>query len=105
MKNEIFSQTEDGIQKMLKHYRLRTKPNEIVQPAGNVLPKSKSSIGSHLIENPACGDSYDPSCFKILAHGRNNYHVDVLEGVFIHNQKPNLCKQKEFVFAVKLFKN
>ena len=94
---ETFSQSEDGINKMLNYYRLRSKPNEIVQPAGNVLPSSKSSIGSHLIENPSCSDSYDPSCFKVLANGRSKYHVDVLEGMFISTLKPNLCKQKEFV--------
>ena len=100
---ESFSQSEEGIRKMLKHYRLRATP-EIVQPAGIMLPKvSKSSIGSHLIENPACGHSYDPSCFTILANGRSKYHVDVLEGVFINSEKPVLCRQKEFVYAVKLF--
>ena len=102
---ETFSQSEDGINKMLNYYRLRSKPNEIVQPAGNVLPSSKSSIGSHLIENPSCSDSYDPSCFKVLANGRSKYHVDVLEGMFISTLKPNLCKQKEFVYNLKIFKN
>ena len=100
---ETFSQSEDEINKMLNYYRLRSKPNEIVQPAGNVLPSSKSSIGSHLIENPSCGDSYDPSCSKILVNGRSKYHVDVLEGVFISTLKPNLCNCL-FVYYGKITK-
>ena len=99
-----FTNTETGIEEMLKYYRLRSKPKEIVQPAGNILPKvSKSSIGSHLLENPACAEVYDSSCFTVLSRGRSRFHVDVLEGLYINENKPILCRQKEFVYAIKLF--
>ena len=58
----------------------------------------------HLLENPACANAYDESCFKILATAKSKFHLDVLEGVFINTQKPVLCKHKEFVYHVTLFK-
>ena len=86
-KKTKFTTTEDGIDKMIKHFRTRSKPTEIVQPAGNLLPRvSKSAIGSHLLENPACADLYDSTCFQVLATGRTKYHIDVLEGVLINKE-------------------
>ena len=99
-----FSITEEGINSVLNHYRMRSRP--VVQPAHQfTTPSSKSAIWLHLIENPACAASYDESCFKVLAQGRSKFHVDVLEGVFINTEKPILCRQKDFVFNIKLFKH
>ena len=103
-KIEDWDTTEEGLNSMIKHYRLRAKPAEVVKPLGCLLPRiSKSAIGSHLLENPACAEAYDPSCFQVLATGRTKYHTDVMEGVFINSEKPVLCRQKDFVYAVKLF--
>ena len=101
---ESFTTTEEGVAEMLKYYKLRSSSKGVVKPLGNTLPKvSKSAVGSHLIENPACAESYDESCFQVVAIGRSKYHVDVLEGIFINDEKPVLCRQKEFVYNLKLF--
>ena len=85
---------------------IRSKSNKaIVQPAEHfITSKSTSSIKMHLLENKACAESNDSSSFKILATGRNKFHLDVLEGVYINSFKPVLCRHKEFVYHVKLFK-
>ncbi len=98
-----FSTTEH-IQAVISHYRLRSRP--VVQPVNQFISSSsKSAIWMHLMENPACSDSYSESCFEVMVTGRNQFHVDVLEGVFINAERPILCQQKEFVYNVKLFKN
>ena len=102
--NEEWNTSEEGINRKISYYRLRSKPVDVVQPLGTLLPRvSKSAIGSHLLENPACAEQYDSSCFQVFASGRNKYHTDVMEGVFINSEKPILCRQKDFVYAVKLF--
>ena len=42
--------------------------------------------------------------FKILAVARNSFHLCLLEATFIKTRHPVLCKQKEFVYTLKLFK-
>ena len=42
--------------------------------------------------------------FKILAVARNSFHLCLLEATFIKTKHPVLCKQKEFVYTLKLFK-
>ena len=94
----------ETIDSAIRHYRLRSS-NSIVEPAYYESSSvSGSAIKLHLLENPACADTYDETCFKVLATGRNKFHLDVLEGVYINHQKPILCRQKEFVFHVQLFK-
>ena len=63
-----------------------------------------SAIGQHLKDNPQCGASYDASQFSVLARARSQFHLNVLEAVYIQSLTPNLCKQKEFVYGLLLFK-
>ena len=98
-----FNSTEEAIQSIISHYRLRSRPKEVVQPINQIIPSSsKSAIWLHLMENPACAASYVESCFQVLAAGRNKFHVDVLEGVYINAEKPILCRQKEFFYITAL---
>ena len=103
---ESFNPSVEGISEAIKYYRLRSRPADIVHPVQYAhAPTSKSAVKLHLLENSACADAYENNCFRILATGRSKYHVDVLEGIFINTQKPSLCRQKEFVYNVKLFKS
>ena len=40
--------------------------------------------------------------FSILARGRSSFHLSALEATFIKSLNPFLCKQKEFVYSLKI---
>ena len=65
----------------------------------------KSSITAHLMQNEECGRKYSTDSFTIIKRARTSFHLSVLEAVCINKTKPVLCKQKQFVFATKLFPN
>ena len=59
-------------------------------------------IGLHLLQNPVCAQHYDDSRFSILAQGRSPFHLYALEATFIKTSNPALCRQKEFVYSLKI---
>ena len=63
---------------------------------------SFSAIGQHLLQNPTCAHQYNDNKFSILARGRTSFHLSTLEATYIKTSKPNLCKQKEFVYGLKI---
>ena len=67
-------------------------------------PDCDSAIGQHLLDNEQCAANYNDKRFKILAVARNSFHLCLLEATFIKIKHPVLCKQKEFVYTLKLFK-
>ena len=67
-------------------------------------PDCDSAIGQHLLDNEQCAANYNDKRFKILAVARNSFHLCLLEATFIKTKHPVLCKQKEFVYILKLFK-
>ena len=42
--------------------------------------------------------------FRIIGQGRSSFHLSVLESVYIKTQNPVLCKQKDFIFSLGIFK-
>ena len=64
---------------------------------------SSSAIGQHLITNPKCFESYKVDNFKIISVARNEFHLKTLEAIYILSLKPDLCKQKKFVYSTILF--
>ena len=67
-------------------------------------PDCDTAIGQHLLNNKQCAANYNDKRFKILAGARNSFHLCLLEANFIKTRHPVLCKQKEFVYTLKLFK-
>ena len=63
-----------------------------------------TAIGDHLLSNPECAHQYTDDKFKILTRGRNQFHLKTLESLFIQTLKPDLCKQKQYVYKTILFK-
>ena len=61
-----------------------------------------SAIGLHLLRNPTCAQHYDDSMFSLLAKERSPFHPSALEVIFIKTSKPILCRQKEFVYNLKI---
>ena len=67
-------------------------------------PDCDSAIRQHLLDNEQCAANYNDKRLKILAVARNSFHLCLLEATFIKTKHPVLCKQKEFVYTLKLFK-
>ena len=42
------------------------------------------------------------TAFSILAKGRSPFHLSALEATFIKTSNPILCKQKEFIYNLKI---
>ena len=63
---------------------------------------SFSAIGQHLLENPTCAREYNDNKFSILACGHTSFHLSTLEATYIKTSKPNLCKQKDFIYGLKI---
>ena len=63
----------------------------------------KSSVAEHLMSNKECLEHYDDDRFTIIARGRNDYHLIVLESMFIMSLEPSLCKMQQFDYKLKLF--
>ena len=68
----------------------------------NSIPHCDSAIGNHLLHNQKCASHYKDNQFFILSKTRSDFHLSVLESIFITLRKPNLCRQKEFVYKHKL---
>ena len=66
--------------------------------------KCESAKGQHLIANPECAKTYTDDNFRIIGQARSSFHLSVLESVHIKAQNPVLCRQKEVVFSMRLFK-
>ena len=66
--------------------------------------KSDLIIGQHLLTNPECAKIYTDDNFRIIGQARSSSHLGGLESVYFKTKNPVLCKQKEFVFSLGLFK-
>ena len=58
----------------------------------------------HLLTNPECTKTYTDDSFRIIGQARSSFHFNVLESVYIKIQNPVLCKQKDFIFSLGIFK-
>ena len=67
-------------------------------------PDCDSAIGQHLLDNDRCVLNYDDKRFSILAAARSSFHLNLLEATYIKTRRPVLCRQKEFVYTLKLFR-
>ena len=63
-----------------------------------------STIGQHLLDNDQCALNYDNKRFSILAAACISFHLNLLEAAYIKTRRPVLCRQKEFVYTLKLFR-
>ena len=67
-------------------------------------PDCDSAIGQHLFENDQCALNYNNKRFSILATARSSFHLNLSEAADIKTQHLVLCRQKEFVYTLKLFR-
>jgi hypothetical protein len=66
--------------------------------------REKSAIADHLINNPDCLSNYSRQRFSVIAYARSDYHLRMLEAVYITSLQPNLCLQKQFVATLQIFR-
>ena len=64
----------------------------------------QSAIATHLSLNIECAKAYCDGFYSVLSPARSR-HVEVLESVYIHVQRPDLCVQRETVKPLLLFKS
>ena len=62
----------------------------------------ESAIGQHLLDNAECALHYNKDKFSVLARARTSFLLSALEATFIKSLNPLLCKQKEFVYSLKI---
>ena len=62
----------------------------------------ESAIGQHLLDNAECALHYNKDKFSVLARAPTSFHLSALEATFIESLNPLLCKQKEFVYSLKI---
>ena len=67
-------------------------------------PDCDFAIGQHLLDNDRCALKYDDKRLSILAAARSSFHLNLLEATYIKTRRPVLCRQKEFVYTLKLFR-
>ena len=65
--------------------------------------KQSSAVAKHLCENADCAAAYNPDWFTILDQGRTSFHLSTLEASYIASMKPILCRQKTFVYTLRVF--
>jgi len=68
----------------------------------NSAPTCDSAIGQHLLESRSCALEYNDNRFSILARGRSAFHLSALEATYIRTLRPKLCRQKQFVYVLKI---
>jgi len=78
------------------------------QPRICTINKSKINcewaIGQHLIANPEGTKTYTDDDIRIIAQARSSFHLGVLKSIYIKTQNQVLCRKKEYVFSLGLFK-
>ena len=67
-------------------------------------PDCDFAISQHLLDNDRCALNYDDKRFSILAAARSSFHLNLLEATYIKTRRPVLCRQKELVYTLKLFR-
>ena len=87
----------------MKNITTREEPPRMCKNSNSKM-KSDSAIGQHLITNPECAKTYTDDKFRISGQARSSFHLGGLESVYIKTQSPVLCKHKEFVLSLGLFK-
>ena len=63
------------------------------------------SIAQHLSVNVYCVRCYSDECFTVLSRGGSRFHLAVLEAVYVHTQQPVLCKQKQCLAPLQLYRS
>ena len=90
---------------LLNACKSTTDPIDIILKSnGKPYATKLTSIGQHLKESPKCGKDFDKRQFSVLARAWTDFHLKVLEAVYLKSWSPNLCVQKKYIYNTILFK-
>ena len=70
----------------------------------NIKLDCDSAIDKHLLDNDQCALNYDNKRFSILVATCSSFHLNLLEAAYIKTRRLVLCRQKRFVYTLKLFR-
>ena len=65
--------------------------------------EQQSAMVKHLCNNKRCRQVYKDSNFTVRSLARPEYHLRILEAVYIKCDSLVLCRQKQFVTELQLF--
>ena len=68
------------------------------------IPECESAFGQHLLIKSQCAANYLEHRFSILDTAHSRFHLSLLKATYIKIRHLNLCRQKEFVYTLNLFK-
>ena len=105
--------TSQRLQDRIKHHVSQWLRQQLTRPRRSqqhgsckrtdTKPDCDSAIGQHLLDNDQCALNYDNKRFSILAAARSSFYYNLLEPAYIKTRRPVLCREKEFVYTLKLF--
>ena len=74
------------------------------RPGKDTSPRQfhESAIGQHLLDNAQCALHYNDVKCSVLARACIPFHLSAREATFIKSLNRFLCKQKEFVYSLKI---
>ena len=102
----LHNRINQNVPRSIRNQRLPTEilPKRSCKVTKNlsILEKSNSVIGIHLFQNKDCANNYSDQQFSILAKAIMSFYLAVLKAIFIKNLKPELCRQKEFVYSLQI---
>ena len=84
---------KQGIPKAIRN---QTQPDRDLFQSNST---STSAIRQHFLNHKKCTSNYDDNQFSIVARGRTLFYFSTLEVTLIKMLKPELCRQKEFVYT------
>ena len=102
LQNRIKQHVSQWLRQQLTRPR-RSQPHRSYK-RNDTKPDYDSAIGQHLLENDQCALNYNNKPFSTLGTARSTFHLNLLDAAYIETQYPVLCRQKEFVYALKLFR-
>ena len=68
-------------------------------------PQSDSATEQHLLESNQCERNYSDSRFKILTTARSQFHLNLLEAVYVSRKKQICASKSSSYLPLKCFDN
>ena len=75
------------------------KQSERPGKLANLIPHCDSAMGNHLLHNQKCASHYKDNQFFILSKTRFDFHLSVLESIFITLFENLICVDRKSLFT------
>ena len=100
----LMERIKQHVPKSIRNPEVPTKiqPHRQCKISSTQYNNCESAIGNHLLNNKNCSMNYNDQRFRIIAKGRSAFHLSILEACFIKSTSPNLCRQKEYLYNLKI---